>query len=58
VPLPAAAAAAGESDPLEGLSPAQIVKFLEIHKIDPDDPLEVRPAREEFLRCSSNTFVT
>ncbi|WIA31747.1 hypothetical protein OEZ86_002622 [Tetradesmus obliquus] len=29
-----------ESDPLEGLSPAQIVKFMDIHSIDPDDPLE------------------
>jgi hypothetical protein len=27
---------------LDGLSPAQIVKFMEIHKIDPQDPLEVR----------------
>ncbi|KAF6257550.1 hypothetical protein COO60DRAFT_1217443 [Scenedesmus sp. NREL 46B-D3] len=30
----------GEADPLEGLTPAQIVKFMEIHKIDPSDPLE------------------
>jgi hypothetical protein len=44
VPGIAAAAAVhvGEADPLDGLSPAQIVKFMEIHKIDPQDPLEVR----------------
>lgn len=33
--------AAGDSDPLDGLSPAQIVKFMEQHGIDPSDPLEV-----------------
>jgi hypothetical protein len=31
----------GDKDPLDGLSPAMIVKFLEDAKIDPEDPLEV-----------------
>ncbi|KAF8070951.1 hypothetical protein HT031_001032 [Scenedesmus sp. PABB004] len=30
----------GESDPLEGLTPAGIVAFMEKHGIDPSDPLE------------------
>jgi hypothetical protein len=33
--------AAGEEDPLDGLSPAQIVLFCEKYGIDPTDPLEV-----------------
>lgn len=36
--------AAGDRDPLEGLSPRQIEAFLEKQGIDPADPLEVRQA--------------
>lgn len=42
----------GDDDPLEGLTPAQIVMFCEKYGIDPTDPLEVRPTPPRALPAS------
>lgn len=41
LPMLLAVMCSGEDDPLDGLSPAQIVLFCEKYGIDPTDPLEV-----------------
>lgn len=42
----------GDEDPLEGLTPAQIVMFCEKYGIDPTDPLEVRLTPPRALPAS------
>lgn len=46
----------GEDDPLEGLSPAQIVMFCEKYGIDPSDPLEVSQSVSRAVRADIHTY--